>query len=113
MPSDLSLNSLLARPVAKPGENDAVQQRTRLRKATQEFEAVFVGQLLKEMRKTMTTGDTLLGNSRESKQFQEMLDDSLSRNLSHTEAFGLGKVLYKRMEKWMPPLPPSSEPSAK
>ena len=114
MPGDVSLNNLMARPVSKDATTDALKQRDRLKKATQEFEAVFVGQLLKEMRKSMTPGNKLLGSSRESKQFQEMFDDSLSRDLSHNGSFGLAKVLYKRMEKWIPPLPvaaPSSPPT--
>ena len=104
MPSDLSLNNLLAKHASKDPLTDAIQQRDRLKKATQEFESVFIGQLIKEMRKT-ESGDPLLGKSRESKQFQEMSDDALARNLSKSGSFGLSKVLYGRMEKWLPPIP--------
>ena len=81
------------------------KQQSKLQKATQEFEAVFIGMMLKQMRKSMTGGDGIFGNSPESKTYQEMMDDTLATNLSQTGSFGLAKVMYRSLERTLPPNP--------
>ena len=83
----------------------AARQRAQLKKATQDFEAIFVGTLFKEMRKTMSGDNPLFGNSSETKHYQEMMDDTVAQNLSKTGAFGLGNMLYKKVERTLPPDP--------
>jgi peptidoglycan hydrolase FlgJ len=84
---------------------DYKRQRDKLKKATQDFEAVFVGMMLKEMRKTMTSDNPLFGNSSQAKYYQEMMDDAVAHQISRTGKFGFGDLLYKKVERNLPPDP--------
>lgn len=84
---------------------DFDRQNARLKKATQDFEGVFIGQMLKQMRKSMAGANPLFGNSSEAKLYQEMQDDATAENMSKTGSFGLGHLLYKTMKHTLPPDP--------
>ena len=82
---------------ASLNETDA-QKRAKLKKATQEFESLFIGMMFKQVRKGMEGENTVFGKSHESKRYQEMMDDTLSHRISESGNFGIGKTLYKRLE---------------
>lgn len=88
------------------------KQKDRIHKATQDFEAVFIGMMLKQMRKSMTSNSSLLGNSQESKTYQEMMDDTISTHLSQSGTFGLAKVMNRSLEKTLPPDPEAIKPKS-
>ncbi|HLK57573.1 MAG TPA: rod-binding protein [Chthonomonadaceae bacterium] len=90
---------------------EGARQRAKLKKATQDFESVFVGMMLKQMRKSMTGSNALFGNSADAKLYQEMMDDTTAQQLSKTGAFGLAKILYKTMEHMLPADPTPSTPN--
>ena len=92
--------------------SEATRERERLKKATQDFEAVFVGIMLKQMRKSMTGGNALFGNSSDSKLYQDMMDDATAQQLSKTGSFGLARVLYKAMEHTLPAETPQTAPQS-
>jgi flagellar protein FlgJ len=94
-----------AQPAGTEASSEAARQRAQLKKATQDFEAVFVGLLLKQMRKSMTGGNALFGNSSEAKMYQDMLDDATSQQMSRSGGLGLGDLLYKKREATLPPDP--------
>ena len=77
-------------------------QHAKLKKATQDFEAVFLGQMLKQMRKSMSGGNALFGNSNEAKMFQEMADEATANQMSKTGGFGLAKTLYTSLARMLP-----------
>ncbi len=81
------------------------RQQARLDKATKDFEAVFVGMMLKQMRKSMAGTNALFDNSSTSKTYQEMLDDNVAQRISHSGGIGLAKILYQKMSKTLPPNP--------
>ncbi|WP_263261022.1 flagellar assembly peptidoglycan hydrolase FlgJ [Pseudomonas sp. RIT-PI-S] len=86
------LNSL------KVGDRDS---EPNLRKVAQEFESVFVGQMLKSMR---SANDVLAKdnpmNSEAVKQYQDMYDQQLSVSLSHQgNGIGLQDVLMRQLSK--------------
>lgn len=74
------------------------RKRAKLKKATQDFEGVFIGMMLKQMRKSMTGGSPLFGSSYEAKYYQEMVDEKAAQQMSTTGSFGLAKTLYRSME---------------
>lgn len=74
------------------------QKKAKLKKATQEFESLFIGMMFKQVRKGMEGANPLLGKSHESKMYQEMMDDTLSHRMSESGSFGIGKTLYNRLE---------------
>ena len=81
------------------------KEKARATKATQDFEAVFLGMMLKQMRKSMAGEDALLGKSSESKMFQDMMDDRLAQQMSRSGSFGVAKAMMKSIERNLPPNP--------
>ena len=78
------------------------RQRDKLKKATQDFESVFLTQLLKQAHKSMQGEGSLFGNSSEAKFYAEMRDEMMAQHLSKTGQFGIGNLLYKKLEKTLP-----------
>jgi len=77
-------------------------KHTQLTKATQEFEAVFIGLLLKQMRKSMAGQNAMFGNSQEAKLYQDMADDASAQQMSKVGTFGLSKVMFESMKHVLP-----------
>ncbi|HOA80802.1 MAG TPA: rod-binding protein [Defluviitaleaceae bacterium] len=69
-----------------------------LRKACKEFEAYFINQLFKEMRRTIQPGG-LIEKSRGEEIFEEMLDEEYSKLASNGNGIGLADMLYKQLSK--------------
>ncbi|MCS7234114.1 MAG: rod-binding protein [Synergistetes bacterium] len=69
-----------------------------LRVVSQEFEAIFVHMLLRQMRKTVPQ-DGLLPESRAMEIYKDMFDLALSKEIAKRELFGIAKMLYKEYEK--------------
>ena len=75
-------------------ENLSSSQKA-LREAAQEFESLFIQQLFKEMRKSVSDSD--LFGDRDAKDFQSMLDEEMSIKLSKGGGIGLSDVIYKQL----------------
>lgn len=88
------------------------KEKARVTKATQDFEAVFLGMMLKQMRKSMAGDNALFGKSPEAKIYQDMMDDSLAQQMSRSGTFGLAKVMMKSIARSLPP-DPDAAPDAK
>ena len=69
-----------------------------IEKVAQDFEAIFLNIMLKEMRKTVGKGG-LLGNDGATKMFQEMMDSALAESMAKSKMFGLGNIVAKQMKK--------------
>lgn len=63
-----------------------------LKKATQEFEAVFAKKLLGEMRKGVK--ETSFGDTLGKDMYEDMMDDELSKTMAKQGVLGIGKILY-------------------
>lgn len=74
--------------------SESAQKRLRLRKATREFEAVFISQILKNMR-NVDFGDKEEGFGKDI--MLDMADESVSRQLALTGMLGIGDLLYERL----------------
>jgi murein DD-endopeptidase MepM/ murein hydrolase activator NlpD len=78
----------------------AGNQKSELKKIAQEFEAIFVAQLLKEMRATIDesgSADSGYGKT----VYTELFDQQISLNMAQHGTLGIGDLLYKNMEKRM------------
>jgi flagellar protein FlgJ len=84
----------------KPADavTEAAQRHEKLKKACQEFEAIFIGMMLKQMRKSLTGSNALFGNSSEAKLYQEMSDEATASQMSRAGGLGLADLLCKRLE---------------
>ena len=107
--SSADIRSLLAQDTAEG-------RRAALRKAANEFEAVFVRQMVAAMRKTV--GDHgVIRKSNGQRVFESMLDEEWARKLAGKNGpNGLSEVLYRQLSRQMglseEEAPPASVPGA-
>ncbi|MGE5422407.1 MAG: rod-binding protein [Ignavibacteriales bacterium] len=69
----------------------------RLKESCQEFEAIFVSELLKSMRATIPKGG-MMGENFGQDVFQSMLDDEYSKKVSETKSIGLADMMFQQMK---------------
>ena len=92
--NDLTWNE--AKPLAQSKEKTAVDFKSW--KAAQDFEAMFVKEMYKSMRKAMPQESELVKDSGDArKTFTEMLDGEYSKQVANTHSLGLAQKLYKEM----------------
>lgn len=94
--------------IEEPAENnntavskyDKEFERNRLRKVSEDFEALMINQMLKEMRKTVDKSGLIDGGMAE-QIFEDMLYDEYAKEFSKTKTFGLADIIYNQMEKYV------------
>jgi Rod binding domain-containing protein len=70
------------------------RRRQQLKKATSEFEAIFINRLLKNMRRgSFNDEEAGLGKD----VMIEIADESVARQLADSNALGIGEMLYRRL----------------
>ncbi|MCC6446104.1 MAG: rod-binding protein [Armatimonadetes bacterium] len=74
------------------------EESARLRKAAQDFEAVFLHHMLREMRRTAPDSGLLGGGATEG-LYRDMLDQALAERLAERGGLGLGEMLYQQLSK--------------
>jgi peptidoglycan hydrolase FlgJ len=72
-------------------------ERQNLKKTCQEFEALFIQQLLSVMRKAVPKSD-LLGGRSEEEMYYSMFDQELAVQLAEQRGIGLGDMLYEQLK---------------
>jgi flagellar protein FlgJ len=81
---------------SQSGENHGRIDEKRLEKACQEFESIFIHQMMKTMRQTVPqTG--FMGEGMERNIFQALFDEEMSKTIGRSGRLGLGKVIYNQM----------------
>ncbi len=75
-----------------PARLDALQRR----QALEEFERVFLYQLLRQMRKTVPES-SLFGKSSQREYFEEMMDDVLAGEMARSGQFGVAALLEEQL----------------
>jgi Rod binding domain-containing protein len=83
-------------PINMPTAKDQDPEHQRLRKATHDMEAYFVGVLLKKLRET-TDKAKLLPEDSSASTYREMFDDALAAEIGKRGAFGIADMLYKEL----------------
>ena len=97
MPLPLSALTLQANSLKKLPETKGVSDDTRLREAANDFEAIFIQQMLKTMRKTTFESD-LLPKSEGEKIFQSLLDEQYALLSARSGSLGLGEMIYQQLK---------------
>ena len=79
---------------------DTVTQKAKdlesLRESTREFEAIFINEMFKSMRKTVPDGGLIEKDINE-EIYREMMDMEMARNASSGEGIGLGKAMFEQL----------------
>ncbi len=88
----IRMDQLKELPDANGSSDDA-----RLREASNEFEAIFIQQMLKSMRKTSLESD-LIKKSEGEKLFRSMLDEHYAILSAKSGSLGLGEMIYKQLK---------------
>lgn len=71
-------------------------QDKKLKKACKDFEAIFLNNLLKSMRKTIVKSD-LFGSNQQEEMFQDMMDSETCSAISKQNSIGIADMLYRQM----------------
>ena len=77
---------------ADPNAQDAAA----LRKAAEDFEAVFLAQMLKQMRNTIHKEEMFHGGPGED-VFTELLDEQFAKKMAATNSVGIADVLFRQL----------------
>ncbi len=91
----LSLNSLQEIQAAFGGKTGKGDLKS-LKKACQLFEALFLSELFKEMRKTIPQGGALKEENSD-RIYKAMLDQEYASRMAESGGIGLGDMLYKQL----------------
>ncbi len=97
MPLPLSALTLQASQLKKLPETKGVSDEAKLRDAANDFEAIFINQMLKTMRKTSFESD-LLPKSEGEKVFQSLLDEQYAQISAKSGSLGLGEMIYQQLK---------------
>ena len=97
MPLPLSALTLRANQFQAIPKTKGVGEDAKLREAANEFEAIFVQQMLKSMRKTSLESD-LLPKSEGEKIFRSMLDEQYAKLSAKSGSIGLGHMIYQQLK---------------
>lgn len=97
--SKFSLSFPNEETIEKIDKNKEFEKR-RLKEVSEDFEALMINQMLKEMRKTVNKSDLINGGMAE-QIFEDMLYDEYSKEFSKTKTFGLSDIIYNQLEKYI------------
>jgi flagellar protein FlgJ len=79
-----------------PQSPDTTAQRSALRAAAQQFEAVFLRQMIGSMRQAHLADDIF--GSQATDQFRDMADANLADSMSHQGVFGIAQLLLAQFD---------------
>jgi flagellar protein FlgJ len=79
-----------------PGRQKTAITDKKLLEVCYEMESIFIGQMLKTMRKTIMETD-FFGKSMMKDVFNDMLYEEYARNMARTDQFGLARQIYSQV----------------
>ena len=90
-----SVNSSYSYPLSSSqAKKPAIDRSSDLYKACQDFEALFIKQMLDVMRKTVHKEDDMLVNVMGQDMYEDMLYDEYAKKMASTAQFGLSEMIY-------------------
>ena len=97
MPLPLSALTLRMDQLRKIPDEKGKTDDARLSESSNEFEAIFIQQMLKTMRKTSLESD-FIKKSEGEKIFRSMLDEQYAILSAKSGRLGLGEMIYKQLK---------------
>lgn len=97
---DLSIDPrvMLSVPTKKlSGDAKKSADLEKLRESTREFEAIYVNEMFKAMRKTVPESGLVKKDSA-MKMYEEMMDMELARKTAEGDGMGIGLAMYNQMK---------------
>ena len=73
----------------------------KLKSACDDFEAIFIKQMLDSMKKTINRSNLVKRNMGE-EVFDDMLYDEYAKKMSGTAGLGIGNMMFKQLSRQMP-----------
>ena len=74
----------------------------KLKNACEDFESIFISQMLKEMRESIPKSGLLDGGS-DQDAYLSLFDEAFSKSMAQGGGIGLGKILYQNVMKQVKP----------
>lgn len=68
-----------------------------LKKVSQQFEAFFINEIFKSMRKSSDWGGSIVEKSHARGVYESMFDEKISDEISQGRGIGIGDMIYKQM----------------
>lgn len=97
--SQLSRLSAMAQQKTEP----STKKQKELMAAAQDFEGIFVQQVLEAMDKTIDRDNTFLSGGSAEEYFRSMLNEEVAKVISHgPKGFGLAGTIYRQMSQNLP-----------
>ncbi len=87
----------ISQPVAEQPSPAKSKNLKQLRQSTRDFEALYINEAYKSMRKNVPDGG-LLKKSHSEKMFQEMLDMEMAREAAAGDGMGIGEAMYDQLK---------------
>ena len=83
-------------------QNQAVSEKdkNRLKKACQDFEAIFIAHLFKTMRTSSEEESGLWGKGMGNDLFRDLFDTEVARKMAYGGGIGLAELLYKGLDRY-------------
>ncbi|MBA7562932.1 hypothetical protein ES708_04585 [subsurface metagenome] len=79
-----------------PKKNGTIDKTSKLYKVSQEFEAIFIKQMLNVMRKSVAKTGLLDGGMAE-EFFEDMLYDEYAEKMAESGSFGISDMIYRQL----------------
>jgi Rod binding domain-containing protein len=94
-PIPIAPRKSLSVPIAK--KEIGSKKNTTVREAAQNFEALFVMQVMQEMEKSLENG-SIFGNGLEGKTYGDLMKWEIAKNISTQSPLGIAEALVKQLE---------------
>ncbi|MGV8118551.1 MAG: rod-binding protein [Vulcanimicrobiota bacterium] len=75
------------------------QDEAKLKDACQQFESLFLSQILKEMKKSIPKSDEEGGKDKE--MYEELMYDEIAKSMAASGGVGMANILYQQMKDVM------------
>ena len=85
-------------PVQQRDGNQSTEEERKLRKVSQDFEAIFLNLMLKSMRKSVPESG-FLPNGAGHDIYRQVFDEEIARSIARSRGFGLSDVIYRELSK--------------
>ena len=82
-----------------PELNKKAKELHRLRESCREFEAIYVNEMYKSMRKTVPDSELFGKKGMAEEVYREMLDMEMARQTASGDGMGIGKAMYQQLIK--------------